>query len=103
MKIEGKDVPVSVSPGATDVSFWDDKSDWRWGQTFTCGPFTTEYKEKSGCDEVLIKTQGVMNPPIAVALGFALAYWMHPKRVEDDAAEKAMELLSKRCGLLSWF
>eukprot|EP00746_Dinoflagellata_sp_MGD_P154051 gnl/MRDRNA2_/MRDRNA2_84607_c0_seq1.p1 gnl/MRDRNA2_/MRDRNA2_84607_c0~~gnl/MRDRNA2_/MRDRNA2_84607_c0_seq1.p1 ORF type:complete len:274 (+),score=58.38 gnl/MRDRNA2_/MRDRNA2_84607_c0_seq1:116-937(+) len=103
MSIEGEDVKVSISPGATNVSFWDDKSDWQWQQAFQCGPFEVEYKEQWGADDVVIKTKGVMNPPIAVSLGFTLAYWMHPKRVEDDAADMAMKKLSDRLGFFgSW-
>jgi len=98
MTIEGKDVPVSMSPGADGVSMWEQDSDWQWGQTYQCGPFEVEYQEKMGADNVVIKTQGKMNPVISVPLGFTLAYWMHPKRVEDDAAEKALKVLQARVG-----
>lgn len=101
MSIEGENVEVSVSPGAKGVSMWDlSGGGWTWGQTYQCGPFKVEYVPKAGCDDVNISTQGKMNPPIAIALGFSLSYWMHPKRVEDDAADRAMKMISARTG---WF
>jgi len=101
MSIEGRPVGVEMSPGQDSVSMWDldDRKGWAWGQTYDCGPFKVEYVSKTGCDDVKISTQGVMNPSVAVALGFSLSYWMHPKRVEDDAADRAMKILSSR---LSW-
>lgn len=101
MSIEGENVEVSASPGAQYVNMWSFDGHghgWEWEQTYQCGPFMVRYDSKVGCDEVRIATQGQMNPPIAVALGFALSYWMHPKRVEDDAAELAMAMISNRSG-----
>jgi len=97
MSIGGENVEVSVSPGAGAVSLWDfGDNGWNWNQTYQCGSFRVEYVAQHGCDEVNIATQGNIDPLIAIAVGFALGYWMHPKRVEDDAANKALAMVMQR-------
>jgi len=97
MSIEDQKVEVSVSPGAGAVSLWDfGDNGWNWNQIYQCGGFQVDYVAQHGCDEVNIATQGKVNPPIALALGFALGYWMHPKRVEDDAANRALQMVQAR-------
>merc|ERR1712086_696826 len=99
MSIDGQNVEVSVSPGAGAVSQWDfGDNGWNWNQTYECGGFKVDYVAQHGCDEVNIATKGQVNPPIVIAVGFALSYWMHPKRVEDDAANRALQMVQARSG-----
>eukprot|EP00930_Biecheleria_cincta_P076160 TRINITY_DN63376_c0_g1_i1.p1 TRINITY_DN63376_c0_g1~~TRINITY_DN63376_c0_g1_i1.p1 ORF type:complete len:268 (+),score=61.75 TRINITY_DN63376_c0_g1_i1:67-870(+) len=54
------------------------------------------YEAQWGLDTVIVQVSEQGDPLPALAMGFMIAYWCHPARVEDDAARKAMELLRQR-------
>jgi len=64
------------------------------------GNFNFEYISKWGTDEVFVHTEDGAEPLAACTVGFIIAYWLHPKRVEDNAMEKAYKILQDKQG---WF
>jgi len=110
MQIDGK--PVSIEHGLLNRGdkWWQSDSDIAWAQTYTAKGihpvskvegvlFSSQYQEVTmGLDQVLVTTEAGTKCLACLASGFMLAYWLHPKRVEDDAGEKAMKILQDRCG-----
>jgi hypothetical protein len=60
--------------------------------------FQIEYISNWGLDEVDVRTNTNHDPVLQMAMGFVLAYWLHPKRAEEVAAEQALRILQKRAG-----
>lgn len=54
------------------------------------------YEAQWGLDTVIVQVSEQGDPLPALAMGFMIAYWCHPARVEDDAARRALELLRQR-------
>merc|ERR1711988_107950 len=57
------------------------------------GIFDIQYISNWGTDEVLINVLEGGDPLIACTVGFIIAYWLHPKRVEAFAMENAERIL----------
>lgn len=62
--------------------------------------FKASYVSRWGLDEVHVEASETSDPVLAVSLGFLLAYWMHPERIEDDTARQALAILRSRVS--SW-
>lgn len=93
------DEPPNMSWG------WNMVRDIPWEQEYKVtggADFDFHYKDQWGVDEVFVHAGADSNPVVAAALGFMIAYWLHPTRVQDDAAELAMKILQSRLGFFSW-
>jgi len=91
------------NPLGGGFQMWSSFGDIPWAQDYkvTGGPdFGFIYKDQWGIDETVVNAGPDSPPVVAAALGFMISYWLHPTRVEDDAAKLAMKVLSDRLG---WF
>lgn len=77
---------------------------WSQGGNYSvdCGgsKFQFNYISNWGLDEVEVQTSAEHDPVLQMGVGFVLAYWLHPKRAEDVAAQHALTVLQQRVG--SW-
>lgn len=95
VEVEGKKVNLEHHLGE------DKGGENDWGQKYKIdGIFSAEYINKWGKDEILIQSEEDGEPLTAVAVGFVIAQWLHPKRVEDNACRKAEKILKDQQG---WF
>lgn len=95
LELEGKKVALEHNLGESKGS------DGNYDQKYKVeGNFNVEYISKWGKDEILIQTEAGGEPLSACAVGFVIAHWLHPKRVEDNAMNKAEKILQDKQG---WF
>lgn len=95
VEIEGKKVSLEHNLGE------EKGSNGSYDQKYKVeGHFNMQYVSKWGKDEVLIRCEEGGEPLSACAVGFVIAYWLHPKRVEDNAMSKAEKILRDQQG---WF
>merc|ERR1719424_572100 len=71
-----------------------------FGQSYGIeGMFRVKYEQGSafGKDNIHITVQPAADDPmVASSLAFVIAYWMHPKRMEEIAARKCKRILAER-------
>lgn len=60
--------------------------------------FAFESKSTWFTEEVDVAVSARAPPVAAVALGFVIAYWMNPRRLENVAVQRSLEFLSKNTG-----
>lgn len=95
LELDGKQVTLDHNLGS------DRGSDGKYDQKYKAeGSFSVQYVSKWGKDEILVDAEEGGEPLVACAVGFVVAYWLHPKRVEDNAMEKAQKILQDKQG---WF
>eukprot|EP00440_Ansanella_granifera_P068256 gb/GFBE01074047.1/.p1 GENE.gb/GFBE01074047.1/~~gb/GFBE01074047.1/.p1 ORF type:complete len:273 (+),score=65.53 gb/GFBE01074047.1/:1-819(+) len=100
-----KEVKLQLTLGTEEISIQHnmggDEGAGGYGQSYKAeGLFEVEYRSNWGLDTVHIHVLDRADPLVACAVGFILAYWMHPNRVEDDVKQRALDLLRERVS--SW-
>eukprot|EP00928_Gymnodinium_smaydae_P088807 TRINITY_DN72854_c0_g1_i1.p1 TRINITY_DN72854_c0_g1~~TRINITY_DN72854_c0_g1_i1.p1 ORF type:complete len:285 (+),score=68.51 TRINITY_DN72854_c0_g1_i1:65-856(+) len=94
------DISLKVNGEDCQIQHQLSPDNWTYASQYKVsggGSFDFEYVSNWGLDQILIKT-GETAPLSALSIAFVLAYWMHPKRAEDVAKDRAMEILQQRYG-----
>merc|ERR1712070_975679 len=93
LELAGKEVELQHNLGS------DRGSNGNFAQKYKVdGIFDMEYKSNWGTDEVLINVEEGGDPLMACTVGFIIAYWLHPQRVEAFAMENAERILRSQQG-----
>jgi hypothetical protein len=93
LELAGKEVTLDHSLGM------DRGGDGNFAMKYNVeGSFDIQYISNWGTDEVLINVLEGGDPLTACTVGFIIAYWLHPRRVEAFAMENAERILRSQQG-----